>query len=234
MAMVRILSAGAAQAVVEQIAAVFKRETGTEVRGDFSAVGAMKARVIAGEAVDVVILTAALIDELIALGHIVPGSRADLGRVGTGVAVRAGTPLPDVSNARLLKGNLVAATRIACPDPAVATAGKVVMQALGKLGIAEQVKSRLQLFPNGYAAMKWLAASEGVLEMGITQVTEILANKGVTYVGPLPDELQMKTVYSAGLATRSESPGAARDFIARLTAPSARSGLAQAGYEFDA
>jgi len=94
MAMVRILSAGAAQAVVEQIAAGFERETGTEVRGDFSAVGAMKARVIAGEAVDVVILTAALIDELIALGHIVPGSRADLGRVGTGVAVRAGTPLP--------------------------------------------------------------------------------------------------------------------------------------------
>jgi len=233
MAIVRVLSAGAAQAVAEQCAEAFRRETGNEVRADFSAVGAMKARVVAREAVDVVILTAALIDELTALGHLVPGSRADLGRVGTGVAVRAGTPLPEVRTMRALRENLLAATRIVCPEPAVATAGRVVMQALGKLGIAERVKSRLQFFPNGYAAMRWLAASQGTLEMGMTQVTEILANPGVTYVGPLPDGLQQKTVYSAGLSARSENPGAARDFIARLVAPSARPVLVAAGYELD-
>ncbi len=232
MATIRILSGGAAQAVVEKIAADFKRDTGHEISAEFSAVGAMKQKVIAGEPVDMVILTAALVDDLIAGGFVVPGSRVDLGKVGTGVAVRAGTPLPDVRNADVLRANMLAATWIACPDPAVATAGKVVMNLIARLGIADQVMSRMKYFPNGYAAMGWLAASTGHNEMGITQVTEILPNKGVTLAGPLPDALQMKTIYSAGLASRAANADVAKEFIARLTASAARPILAAAGYEF--
>ena len=231
MATVRILSGGAAQAVVEKIAAEFQRVTGHEVSAEFSAVGAMQAKVVAGEPVDVVILTAALVDELIVQGLVAAGSRADLGKVGTGVAVRAGTPLPDVSNAEVLRGNMLAANKIVCPDPAVATAGKVVMGLVERLGITGQVRDKMQFFPNGYAAMRWLAASAGTLEMGITQITEILPNKNVKLAGPLPDELQRKTVYSAGLAARAQQTDAAKDFLARLTAPSARPILAGAGYE---
>ncbi len=233
MAKLRILSAGAAQAVAEKVIESYTRETGHPVAAEFSAVGAMKTRVVAGEPVDVIVLTRALVDELIASGHVVPGSRADLGKVGTGVAVRAGTPLPDASSAERLRDTLVAASKIVCPDPATATAGKVVMQVLERLGIADQLQSRMQYFPNGYAAMKWLAESRGQNELGITQITEIAANKGVTYAGPLPGDLQAKTVYSAGLAARAAEPGMARDFIARLTSPAARNLLAQAGYEFD-
>lgn len=233
MAVPRILSAGAAQAVVEKIAAAYTRDTGNEVTAEFSAVGAIKARVIAGEAVDVIVLTGVLIDELIASSHVMPGSRADLGKVGTGVAVRAGTPLPDVSSAKVLRGNLLSATKMVCPDPATATAGKVVMQALEHLGIADLMRAHLQFFPNGYAAMRYLAGSRAPFEMGITQITEILANPGVTYVGPLPGDLQVRTVYSAGLGARTAEPAAAREFIARLTGPSARPILAKAGYEFD-
>jgi len=231
--MLRILSAGAAQAVVETIAAAYTRETGNEVAAEYSAVGAMKARVVAGEAVDVVILTGALIDELVSSGHVVPGSRADLGKVGTGVAVRAGAPLPDVSSAQSLRASLLAATTIVFPDPAVATAGKVVMQACEKLGVTDAVKHRMQHFPNGYAAMRWLAASSGRNEVGITQITEILANQGVTYVGPLPGDLQAKAVYSAGLAARTAQAAAGTGFIARLTSLAARDTLKAAGYEFD-
>ena len=230
--MLKILSAGAAQAVVEQIAAAYTRDTGDAVEAEYSAVGAMKARVVAGEAVDVIVLTGALIDELIQSGHVAPGSRADLGKVGTGVAVRAGAPLPDVASAQALRAALAAATVVAFPDPAVATAGKVVMQVCEKLGIADAVKAKMKLFPNGYAAMGWLAGTRGN-EIGITQITEILANKGVTYAGPLPGDLQSKAVYSAGLALRAAQAGAARAFIARLTGSSARPILAKAGYEFD-
>lgn len=233
MATIRIVSAGAAQAVVEKIGAEFGRETGCEVGGVFGAVGAMKARLVGGETPDVIILTAALIDELAREGHVVAGSRVDLGRVGTGVAVRAGAPLPDVSNARVLRANLLAAATIACPDPAIATAGKVVMAMLGKLGIVDGARGRLKFFPNGYAAMGWLAESYGMLEVGITQVTEIRANPGVTLVAPLPAEFQLKTVYSAGLAARSGHPEAAQAFIARLGSAAARPVLAAAGYELD-
>lgn len=231
MATIRILSGGAAQTVVENIAVSFQRDTGHTVSGEFSAVGAMRDKVVDGEPVDVVILTAPLVDDLMARGLVVAGSRADLGRVGTGVAVRAGSPLPDVSNEDVLRGNLLAARRIVFPDPAVATAGKVVMSMLDKLGIAAEVKKRMQFFPNGYAAMGWLGKSRGTYEIGITQITEILANKAVTLAGPLPDELQAKATYSAGLAARAIEPEGAREFIARLTAPGARAMLAAAGYE---
>ena len=233
MATIRILSGGAAQAVVERITPVFERDTGHTVTAEFSAVGAMAAKLVAGEPADIVIRPAALIDELTAQEWVVPGSCGDLGRVGTGVAVRAGAPLPNVSNIPALRGNMLAATCIVCPDPAVATAGKVVMAVLERLGIADEVRPRMRYFPNGYAAMGALASGSGALELGITQITEILANKGVTLAGPLPHELQAKTVYSAGLAVRAQQPRAAREFLARLTAPAARPIFAAAGFEVE-
>jgi molybdate transport system substrate-binding protein len=107
------------------------------------------------------------------------------------------------------------------------------MQVLGGLRIVAEVQPKMQFFPNGYAAMTWLAESRGVLEMGITQVTEILPNPGVIYVGPLPGDLKIKTVYSAGLAARAQNTEGGKEFIARLTAPAARAILAKAGYEFE-
>ena len=231
---IKVLSAGAAQAVVERIAESYTRDTSREVNGEFSAVGAIKQRVLEGARADVIILTGALIDELIAAGQVVAGSRADLGKVGTGVAVRANTPLPDVSSAQILRNKLLAASQVVCPDPATATAGKVVMQVLARLGISDRVMPNMRYFPNGYAAMKWLADSRGQGELGITQITEILANNGVTYAGPLPGDLQTKTIYSAGLSARAAEPDVAREFIARLTSPTARSVLAKAGYEIEA
>jgi molybdate transport system substrate-binding protein len=230
-ATLNIFCAGAAQAVVTELAGKFQRDSGNFVAANFGAVGAMKARVVAGEAADVIVLTGALIDELIQQGLVVAGSRVDLGKVGTGVAVRAGTPMPDVSDTRVLRGNLLAANRILFPDPAVATAGKVVMSALDKLGITDQVKPRLHLFPNGYAAMSDLAQSDGLLEMGITQITEIVANKGVKLVGPLPAEVQNIAVYSAGLAARSAHPERAKELIRRLTGFNAQPLLSSAGFD---
>jgi len=230
-ATLNIFCAGAAQAVVTELAGKFQRDSGNFVAANFGAVGAMKARVVAGEAADVIVLTGALIDELIQQGLVVAGSRVDLGKVSTGVAVRAGTPMPDVSDTRVLRGNLLAANRILFPDPAVATAGKVVMSALDKLGITDQVKPRLHLFPNGYAAMSDLAQSDGLLEMGITQITEIVANKGVKLVGPLPAEVQNIAVYSAGLAARSAHPERAKELIRRLTGFNAQPLLSSAGFD---
>ncbi len=230
MTTLNIFCAGAAQAVVSQLAAKFQRESGNQIHAEYGAVGAMKARVTGGAPVDIVVLTAALVDELIAEGEVVRGSRVNLGRVGTGVAVRAGTPRPDVRNVEVLRANILAATRIVCPDPAVATAGKVVLHVLDQLGVAAEVTPRLQYFPNGYAAMANLAQSDGQLEMGITQVTEILANPGVTLVGPLPDAVQNMAVYSAGLAVRAAHPERSREFIRRLTGFNAQPVLSAAGF----
>ena len=231
MTTLNVFCAGAAQAAVTEIAAKFERDTGHAVAATCGAVGAMKAHVIAGEPADLVVLTGALIDELIQQEWVVAGSRVDLGKVGTGVAVRAGTPLPDIRNTRVLRGNLLAAKRVLFPDPAVATAGKVVMSALDKMGIKDELKSRLHFFPNGYAAMNDLAKSTGLLEMGITQITEIVANKGVTLVGPLPADVQNVAVYSVGLAVNSKDAELAKELIRRLTGFSAQPVLSAAGFD---
>ena len=233
MAVLRLLSAGAAQAVCEKVIAAFREQTGHAVEAVFGAVGAMKARMVAGEPVDVIILSAPLIQDLVSAGLVAVSSVTDIGKVGTGIAVRAGTPLPEVRSREALRGNILAASVIACPDPATATAGKIVMKLMERLGVASQVEDRMQFYPNGYAAMNWLASSTGSLELGITQNTEILPNTGVTLVAPLPDEFQMKAVYTAGIAARSTQPDLARDFIRRLTAPEFRPTLRAAGYEID-
>jgi molybdate transport system substrate-binding protein len=172
-----------------------------------------------------------MIDELIGQGLVQPGSRIDLGRVGTGVAVRAGTDLPDVTSVDALRERIRSASKIAFPDPAVATAGKVVMSLFEKLGVVEEVRPRMSFFPNGYAAMKWLAATTGSDELGITQVTEILPNEGVAYAGPLPDQFQMKAVYSVGVVSQAAAPAIAKEFAARFNGASARALLVDAGYE---
>jgi len=226
-----ILSAGAAQAVVQNAIADFKRDTGADVAGEFGAVGAMKAKALGGVPVDVIVLTSTMIDELIASGFVV-AQRFDLGKVGTGVAVRAGATKPDVANADSLRNALRVASVITFPDPAVATAGKIVMQCLEKLGIADEVKDRLKFFPNGNAAMNWLAVEGDKTAIGVTQNTEILPIKGVTYVGPLPEKFQAKTIYSAGYTVQSKYGAEAKGFILRLTSPAVRPMLAAAGYEF--
>jgi molybdate transport system substrate-binding protein len=231
LATLRILSAGAAQAVTERLIEEFKRERGCDVIADFGAVGAMKARVASAEPVDVITLTQVMIDELAASGFVRPGSRVDLGKVGTGVAIRAGASTPDIFDAERLRAALLAADKIVCPDPAIATAGKVVTALLEKLGVADALRSRLQFFPNGYAAMKWLAAHGSSSDLGITQVTEILPNKGVSYAGALPDSFQMKTVYSTGIAAAAQEPELAQDFIGRFAAAASRKLLTDAGYE---
>ena len=234
MILLSILSAGAAQVVVQNVIADFKRDTGNEVAAEFGAVGAMKARALSGNGgapVDVIVLTDAMIDELAASGFVAPG-RFDLGKVGTGVAVRAGVAKPDVSSADSLRAALRAASVITFPDPAIATAGKIVMACLDQLGIAAEVKDRLKFFPNGNAAMNWMVAYGNAQTIGITQNSEILPITGVTYVAPLPDEFQAKATYSAACVASSAHAAAAKDFISRLTSPATRPMLAAAGYEF--
>lgn len=231
LAFLNILSAGAAQAVVEQVLEQFRQERAAVVNADYGAVGAIKARILAAEPVDIVILTATLIDELIALGVVVPGSRRDLGQVGTAIAVRAGMACPKIDTPTALRSSLLAASRIICPDPAVATAGKVLLEALGELGILEQVRSRLEYTQSGFAAVARLAQGTAPLEIGVVQVTEVRASKAVIMAGPMPANLQRVVTYSLGLATGARETDCARDFMECLAGHAGRSMLSAAGFD---
>ncbi|MES2946803.1 MAG: substrate-binding domain-containing protein [Pseudomonadota bacterium] len=214
-----VVSAGAAQAVVVRLLQNLQLENaGLSVNTRYGAVQAMKACVVDGQAADVVVLTDSLIDELIEKNFILAGSRRDLGAVGTGIAVRAGLPLPDVGSAQALRAALLACSRVVCPDPATATAGKVLLQVLDQLGISAHMLPRLHCCSSGYEAMAQLACGTGPHEIGVMQMTEIIASPDVWLAGPLPGGLQATTVYSAAVAAQSASPERASQFIQRLTA----------------
>jgi len=226
-----ILSAGAAQTVLGQLAEKFSREQGVSLNASYGAVGAIKARVLAGEAADAVILTDELIDGLIADGMLLSGSRVDLGQVGTAVAVRADGPCPDVSTVAAFTATLLAAARIICPDPSVATAGKVFLQALGEIGILEAVRTKLEYTASGSIAMHSLMAGSAPLELAIVQATEAIACPGAVMAGPLPVPLQRMVTYSIGLAAGSREEQAVRSMIASLGDSDARGMLAAAGFQ---
>jgi molybdate transport system substrate-binding protein len=217
----RLLSGGAAQALVNSLAAQFKAETGFDIDGSFGAVGAMKARLLEGDPADLLILTRALIDGLAADGEVDPASIADLGPVRTAIAVRAGDPAPAVSDARALGEALRAADAIYFPDPKLATAGIHFAKVLAALGLAADAAGRLRTFPNGATAMRELAASRDARPIGCTQVTEILATPGVALIDLLPPEFELATTYTIGVTTRAANPDPARRLAAMLTSPKA-------------
>jgi molybdate transport system substrate-binding protein len=203
-------------------------ETGVGVRGSFGAVGAMREKLLAGEPCDVIVLTAALIDDLAAGGHVQPDTVAPLGRVATGVAVRAGEPLPDIADGATLARALRAATGILIPDPARATAGIHFASVLKRLGIYAEVAPRLATYPNGATAMRELAQATRPGLLGCTQVTEIKYTPGVTLVGPLPADYGLYTVYSVAVCAKAAQPEIAHFFAAMLSGPQSQ-GLREAG-----
>jgi molybdate transport system substrate-binding protein len=212
----RILSGGAAHGLVEKIRPAFEAATGRTIDGTFSAVGAMRDKLLAGEPADVMILSRALIDELAESGHVVAASIRDVARVATSIAVRAGDKLPAMATSGDLREVLAAADEIHFPDPAQATAGIHFAKVIRELGQWDNVVSRLRLAPNGATAMKALAASTAAHPVGCTQETEIRITPGVTLVAPLPPGCDLTTVYTAAITTTAQAPAEAAKFIALL------------------
>jgi molybdate transport system substrate-binding protein len=228
---IRLLSGGAAQGLVTQLQGRFLADTGYAVEGAFGAVGAMRDKLLGGEPCDLVILSQTLIDQLTASEHLVRGSAVQLGAVMTGVALKAGEQLPDVTSAAALKATLLAAQEIYFPDPVKATAGIHFMKVLKALGIDQQLAPRLRPFPNGATAMREMAQAGETGLIGCTQVTEILYTPGVQLVGLLPAEFELATVYTAAVCSGAQEPKVAAELIRLLAATETAAVRSAAGFE---
>ena len=226
-----LLSAGAAKGLVLALQQRFTEASGAQLQATFGAVGAIREQWLAGAPCDVIILTEKQIDEMAAAGEVAPATCAPLGRVRTGIAVRAGAPLPAIADADGLRQALLVASDLYLPDPVRATAGIHCVDVLRRLGIYAQMESRLRAFPNGATAMAQLAKSSASAPIGCTQITEILYTPGVTLAGALPAELELSTVYAAAVSGRARAPEAARQLVALLAGPDAAKTRRAGGFE---
>ncbi|MGH7309177.1 MAG: substrate-binding domain-containing protein, partial [Candidatus Rokuibacteriota bacterium] len=224
-----VLSGGAVQTVVAELAEAYGQETGRAVRLTFATVGKLRKQAVT-EPADVLIMTDEAIDDLAREGIVVSGTRTDIARVGVGVAVRQGAPHPDISTPEAFKRTLLAAKSLVYTDPAKgATSGIHVAGVLERLGIAEAVRAKTLLWSDGFPAK---AVATGQAELCVHQISGIVPVAGVTLVGPLPPALQKITTYSAGLAARSVQPAVARAFLAFLARPAFRAKFAAAGMDY--
>jgi molybdate transport system substrate-binding protein len=175
-------------------------------------------------ATDVVIMSDAAIDALIAAGTLAAG-RFDLARSRIGVAVRKGTPRPDIATLEAFVAALRSAKSIGRSRQGIS--GLHLVGEFGRLGLIDELDHKIKAY-DGYAAQ---ACANGEVEIAIQQISELAPVDGLDIVGPLPDELQKITIFSAGIGAQSTHPDAALAFITALKAKEAVPTLRANGLE---
>jgi len=225
----KILTAGAMKAVVLELVPAFEKETGHKAVVDNDTAGGLARRIEGGEAFDLAVITPGVINDLAGKGKVDGASRVNVARVGVGIVVKEGAPLPDVSNVEAFKRALIAAKTVAYIDPASGGSSGIYLTGLfDKLGIAAEIKPKAKLKQGGYVAD--LIAS-GEAELGLHQISEILPVKGVKLVGPLPAEIQNYTTYAAAVGKDAKQPEAAAAMLKLLAGSAAEPVLKARGME---
>ena len=225
-ASIKIISSMATRQLLADLIAQFQLTS--EQRVTVESVGGVDAakRVRAGEAFDIVILSANVIEDLIEAGTIVAGSRVDLVKSGVSVAVRSGSPRPDIGSEETLRRAVVQARSISY---STGPSGVHLMKLFERWGIADDVKDRIIQAPPGVPVGTLVA--EGKVELGFQQLSELMHVPGIDVLGSLPPAIQTVTTFSAGLATASTQPEAVRALLSFMASPAAAGPKVKNGME---
>jgi molybdate transport system substrate-binding protein len=224
---IKVLHGGAFTQMMTAVVPDFEKATGHKVVTQRDTVGALMKLIEGGVAFDMAVLTPEAIEQLIKEGRVVAGSRADLVKVGVGVVVKIGAPRPDISSVDAFKKTLLAAKSVAYIDPqAGGSSGIYVARLLDRLGVAAEVKPKAVLIHGGALAEHVV---NGEAEIGIHQISEILPVKGAALLGPLPEDIQNYTVYSAGISDKARDAGAVRALISGFRTPTAIATMKEKG-----
>jgi molybdate transport system substrate-binding protein len=216
----KVLAAGGMQPGLNAAAKVFRAKTGTEVKFTYEPPVDLGKRVAGGEAADIVVSSPPVIAELTKAGKVMSEGQMHLGRVGVGVVVRDGAPLPDVSSTQALKGSLLDAEAVVYNT---ASSGTYIDGMLKKLGVFDQIQGKLIRLWDGTAVMHHLMEGKAK-EFGFGGITDILLyrERGLRLVGPLPAEIQNYANYSAAVIAAAPDPDGAKAFMAYLESPEGR------------
>ena len=227
-AQLHVMMSGGFSSAYKKLLPEFERANGLQVTTGSGAsqgsgpqtIGAQLAR---GAPADVVILSREGLTELIEQSRIAAGTDVDLAQVGMGVAVRAGTPKPDVSSVEAFKRAMANAR-----TTGASTSGTwVIKELFPRLGIAD--KARFKLVERGAQASGLVAAGDA--DLALLPVSELQNVPGLDYAGAFPAELQFMQTFSAAIVRGSKQPDAGRRLIAFLASEHASAVIRQAGME---
>jgi molybdate transport system substrate-binding protein len=228
---VRVMISGGLTAAFKALVPEFERTTGNKVLIAYgpsmgTTVNAIPVRLERGEPADVLIMVGYALDDLVKQGKVVADSKVDLVKSPIGIAVKSGAPKPDISSAEAVKRALLAAKTIAYSDSASGV--YVSTEMFAKLGITDAMKDKARKIP---ATPVGEIVASGEAEIGLQQISELKPVSGIDIIGPLPDDLQKITVFSAGIATVSKEPDAGKALIKFLASPAARTEIVKSGMD---
>jgi molybdate transport system substrate-binding protein len=222
----KVLSGNGPKAAVRALCAEFAKANGSTIDLVFDVNTEVIRRGEAGENFDVAVGNPPTIEQLIKSGKVVPGSRADIGRSGLGVGVRSGSPKPDISSVDAFKRTLLAANAVAFPVKGAS--GLYFVSLLDRLGIKDAMQGKLKPMAADDTVE---VVARGEADLVVVVATRIAGVAGVEKVGPIPEELQTKIGFAAGLSTATKEPDAAKALIRFMSAPSAAPVLRASGVE---
>lgn len=205
----KALCTNGVKSVMLDLVPEFERSSGTKVVITWGSANGLLKELETGASADLAILTAEAIDDLIARGKVVAGSRVDLARSGIGIAVRKGAPKPEIGSPEALRRALVAAKSVAHSKTGMS--GIYFPTVLTRLGIAEEMKAKIVMPDPGTPVGEVVA--KGDAEIGVQQISELLPVAGVEVVGPLPKELQKITTFTAGVLAAAREPAVAEALV---------------------
>ena len=231
---IKVVASTAMKTSLDELAPEFERATGNTLSFSFGPSAKITKMVADGEPNDVAIVTDQGHDDLTRQGRLVPGIRADIAKSAMALAVQRGAPKPDISSAAKFKEALLAAKSLGMSNPVGGgQSGANLVKIFDKLGIADAMKAKSVYGPGGPAGLigNFLVRKE--VEIGIQQLPELMAVPGIDIVGPLPPDVQIMTVFSAGLSSGAKNVEGANALIHFLTTPKAVAVIKAKGMEVD-
>ncbi len=221
---IKVSASTAVKTVLEDLLPQFEKTTGNKVVVTIAPAAVLKTQIDQGAAFDVAILTVPITDTLVKEGK-ADTARTVIAHAGIGVAIKKGATKPDIGTTEAFKSALLNAKSIGFT--AGGASGVYLTSLFEKLGIADALKPKLKLLKGPVGE----AASSGEVELGMTQISEILPYPGAELAGPLPSDIQSYTYFSAAVAVASKEQDAAKALIKFLAAPAALAVIKGKGME---